>query len=150
MKVKTTHIINKSPEHLWPLLCNSKMTNSAPVIFIYCVPKPKECKLKSGEGGVGNERQCISNKGIINQEITVWNVNKELRFEMKDTDMYFGECVTVIKEQFTLEDLSNNKTRITRTTDFTVNGWFQTGKSLLIWIGLKNVHRYVFKNWDSI
>jgi hypothetical protein len=85
-------VIGKKPEIVWPLLCNSKMTESAPLLFKFCIPKPVECRLKTGVGAVGSERQCVSNLGIINQRITCWEENRRLAFEMKDTDLYFGMC----------------------------------------------------------
>jgi hypothetical protein len=65
---------------------------------------------------------------------------------MNDTDMYFGKCVTTIKERFDLSEAGEGRTRLKRTTEFSVSGWCALPKSALIWIGLKNVHRYVFAN----
>ncbi len=123
------------------------MDESITLQFRFCIPKPVECRLKSGAGGIGDERQCVSNLGVINQRITVWNENRRLEFEMKDTDMYFGRCVTGIKERFDLEKVGERETEISRTTEFQVKGRLGWLKSALIWIGLKNVHRYVFGNW---
>lgn len=150
MKIQTKAILPKPPHAVWPLLCNSHMDEHIPCLFRFGIPKPVECKLPPGEGGVGLARQCISDQGKMNQKITVWEKDKKLCFEMKDTDMYFGACVTSIKEQFELLPLENNQTQITRTTEFQVSGFLKIPKSLLIWIGLKNVHRYVFKNWKMI
>ena len=147
MKVRTSAFINKPPDEVWPLLCGSKMDDQIPLQFRLGIPKPVECRLKGGTGGVGGERQCVSDRGVINQRITEWVQNRRLKFEMKDTDMYFGKCVTSIKENFDLAEHGARGTMITRTTEFKVKGWFGLCKSALIWIGLKNVHLYVFKNW---
>ena len=62
--------------------------------------------------------------------------------------MYFGRCVTTIKERFDLTEAGAGRTRLKRTTEFRVRGWLGLPKSALIWVGLKNVHRYVFANWS--
>jgi len=126
------------------------MDDSIPLQFRFGIPRPVECKLKNGTGGEGRERQCISDRGVINQRITLWNENRQLKFEMKDTDMYFGKCVTSIKENFDLVECGERRTKITRTTEFKVKGWFGPLKSALVWVGLKNVHRYVFQNWARV
>ncbi len=147
MIVRTTVVIAKPPEEVWTLLCNSRMDARVPLPFRFGIPKPVQCRLPSGVGGAGQRRQCISNLGTINQRITFWEDNKTLMFEMIDTDMYFGRYVTSIKERFDLAADDERKTKITRTTEFKVNGRAGIFKSLLIWVGLKNVHRYVFRNW---
>jgi hypothetical protein len=147
MKVTTSVDINKALEVVWPMLCNSTMADDKPILFRFGVPKPVECKLKTGVGGVGSDRQCISNLGTINQTITCWEPNKKLEFEMKDTDMYFGKYISSIRDKFELSDLDNQRTRITRTTEFQLNGLFGLLKSLPVWVGLKRVHKYVFENW---
>jgi hypothetical protein len=124
------------------------MDEDMPVQFRFGIPKPVECRLRSGVGGVGQERQCMSNLGVINQRITVWDENRRLEFEMEDTDMYFGRCVTTIKERFDLIEVGEAQTQVRRTTEFSVRGWCGIPKSALIWVGLKNVHRYVFANWS--
>lgn len=148
MIVRTTAIIAKPPEEVWTLLCNSQMDASVPLRFRFGIPKPVECRLPSGVGGAGQHRQCISNLGTINQRITLWENSKTLMFEMMDTDMYFGRYVTSIKERFDLAEEDERTTKITRTTEFKVKGWLGMFRSLMIWIGLKNVHHYVFRNWD--
>ena len=147
MKVTTSVVINKAPEVIWPMLCNSRMADDKPILFRFGVPKPVQCKLKTGIGGVGSDRQCVSSLGTINQKITRWEPNRLLEFEMKDTDMYFGKFIISIKDRFELADLETQRTRLTRTTNFEVSGLFGLLKSLPIWFGLKRVHKYVFENW---
>lgn len=69
-------------------------------------------------------------------------------FEMMDTDMSFGRYITSIKERFDLVAEGERRTKITRTTEFEVNGRASVFKSLMVWVELKNVHRYVFRNWS--
>ncbi len=149
MIVRTTAVIAKPPEEVWTLLCNSRMDTRVPLLFRFGIPKPVECRLPSGVGGAGQRRQCVSNLGTINQRITLWDDNKTLMFEMLDTDMYFGRYITSIQERFDLAAVGARQTKITRTTKFKVKGGLGNFRSLLIWIGLKNVHRYVFRNWGS-
>ncbi len=145
MLVRTTAIIVKPPREIWTLLCNSQMDARIPLPFRFGIPKPVECRLPSGVGGAGQQRQCISNLGTINQRITLWEEDKTLMFEMIDTDMYFGRHVTSIKERFDLAGEGERNTKITRTTDFKVKGRAGIFKSLMVWVGLKSVHHYVFR-----
>jgi hypothetical protein len=68
---------------------------------------------------------------------------------MADTDIYFGPCVESIVESFELIKTSSNRTSITRTTDFKLKS-NQFLLSIPMYIGLKNIHWYVFKNWNRI
>ena len=72
-----------------------------------------------------------------------------LRFEMVDTTLYFRPCVTAMREQFELYALPGGGTRITRTTEIQLRGFCKPGKGLLMWAGLKQVHRFVFQNWAA-
>jgi hypothetical protein len=70
-------------------------------------------------------------------------------FEMMNTDMSFGRYVTSIEERFDLASEGERQTKITRTTELKVKGWQGILKLSAFWIGLKNVHRYVFRNWGK-
>lgn len=149
MKLKTTYKFNGNAEDLWPLLFGSKMDDKKPCRFLFGLPKPVECRLEDGQGGIGEARQCISDKGIIQQRILEWQPNKKLSFEMAETDIYFGPCVDSIVESFELNQDTPKTTYITRTTEFKLN----SNNVLLIvpmYIGLKSIHKYVFGNWDRI
>lgn len=149
MKLKTTYNYNTTTENLWPLLFGSKMDKDKPCRFLFGLPKPMECKLEGETGGIGKSRQCISDKGTIQQRIIEWEPQKVLSFEMAETDIYFGPCVESIIESFHLQEMGTNKSSITRTTEFKLksNRFFLT---IPIYIGLKNIHWYVFKNWNRI
>ena len=122
MRVRTSIIINKSPAVVWPLLCSSRMDPRIPCFFRLGIPKPVECRLPDGVGGIGARRQCVSDRGIVHQRITHWQEQKILRFQMEDTTLYFRPCVTAIVEEFTLEPVGSERTRLTRTTDIAVAG----------------------------
>ncbi len=148
MIVRTTAIIDKSPASLWQLLCSSSMDPRIPALFRLGIPKPVQCKLPDGVGGVGARRQCISDRGVVQQRITHWQEPELLRFQMEDTTLYFRPCVTAIVEEFVLEPVGEGRTKITRTTDITVTGFGKLAKGLIMCAGTKCVHRYVFKNWS--
>lgn len=149
MRLQTSVIIRQPAEKIWPLLCSSKMDGALCCPFRLGVPKPVECRLPAGQGGVGAERQCISTQGVIRQRITEWSPPNRLRFEMEDTNLYFRPCVSAIVEEFTLTEI-NGGTRLTRTTRVTVTGRMIPIKSLALGIGLKFVHLYVFRNWRRL
>ncbi len=150
MRVIASAVLPKPPEEVWPLLCSSHMDPKIPCMFRLGIPEPVECRLPDGNGAVGERRQCISDRGMINQRITHWESPKLLRFEMEDTTLYFRPCVTSITEEFVLSPGSRSTTHITRTTTIQVTGLAQGLKGLVICIGLKFVHRYVFKNWSRL
>ena len=150
MKVRTAKIFNASQQELWPLLFNSKMDNNKPCYILFGLPKPIECRLADNEiGGVGNTRECVSDKGIIKQTILEWIPEKKLSFAMRETNIYFKHCVDSIVENFEINAVSKNKSIITRTTEFKL----KPGRkifSIPMWIGLKSIHRYVFGNWKRL
>jgi hypothetical protein len=149
-RIRTSCIIDRPAEVIWPLLCSSKMDSRIPCAFRFGIPKPIECRLPEGEGGVGRERQCISNRGVIHQRITCWDESRCLRFEMEDTNLYFRPCVRAIGEEFILEELGPSRTRLTRTTTLTVSGVGRAFKAAVMAAGLKCVHHYVFRNWQRL
>ena len=68
---------------------------------------------------------------------------------MAETNIYFGPCVESIQESFELKQDTPNLTYITRSTDFKLNK-NQFLLSIPMYIGLKSIHLYVFKNWIRI
>ncbi len=150
MIVKTTWHFRESPEVVWPLLCNSRMEPTHSCLFGLGVPQPKECRLPEGPGSVGSTRQCISDRGTIEQRILVWDEPRRLAFRMEQTDIYFKPCVPTIVEEFSLTPTDAGGTRATRTTRLEIIGWFRTAKGAMLWFGLKKVHRFVFRNWQRL
>ncbi len=144
MIIRTSTIIKAPKEQLWPLLTNSEM--SAPGCFCLGVPRPVECRLPDEVGGVGSERQCISDRGVVNQKITNWQPPEELQFSMANTDHSWSRCVESIDERFQLEH-TDKGTKIVRTTTLKASGRLRCIKEAAFYIGLKRVHFFVFKNW---
>lgn len=148
--VKTTCNYNASAAELWPLLFNSKMDNKQPCYLLCGLPKPLECRLPDSQGGVGSTRECVSDKGTIQQLITEWVPGHKLSFQLVKTDLYFGPCVESILEQFELTDNNQAGCQITRTTTFRAKGPLAPVVSIPMFIGLKAIHRYVFSNWKRL
>ena len=109
-----------------------------------------ECRLADGSGGVGATRECVSDKGLIQQTILEWVPEQRLQFEMRETSIYFGPCVDAIIETFVLEPVGDETTKITRTTRFPLKPPARLWASIPMWIGLKSIHRYVFRNWREL
>ena len=134
MVVTTCFDFSHKADVLWPLLFGSKMIlpGSSP-LFCFGLPKPVECRLGEGEdGGVDGTRECVSDKGVITQKITVWEPNKRLVFHMVNTNIYFKSTIPEIEDDFTLKEMDNGQTRICRVTTYKVNGWFKPIKHFLI------------------
>jgi hypothetical protein len=149
VKIKTTYKFTARAVELWPLLFNSKMDTKQPCYFLFGLPKPIECRLEDKDGGVGKTRECVSDKGVIKQNILEWEPNKKLSFELRETNIYFGPCVESIIESFELYQVNDSITKITRITKFGISK-HKIFITIPMAIGLKSIHRYVFKNWDRI
>jgi hypothetical protein len=150
MKLTTTKTFDASPEQLWPLLFNSKMNDRHPCYFLCGLPKPLECRLQNDQGGVGATRECVSDKGIIKQNILEWEPDKKLKFELRETNIYFGPCVDSIVETFEIKQINHQQSSITRSTEFIVKSALKPFISIPMFIGLKSIHRYVFNNWHEL
>ncbi|MFD2157793.1 SRPBCC family protein [Rubritalea tangerina] len=146
MQIQTSTQIKASPDSIWPLLTESRM--DVPGCFCLGVPQPRSCELPDQVGGVGAERRCISDRGVVVQRITEWSPPKKLSFEMVSTDHSWSSCVDSIKEEFILSP-SDTGTRVTRRTTLKANGTLAKLKEFGFYAGLKRVHFYVFKNWRS-
>ena len=147
MLVRTSWTFRSAPSSIWPLLCNSRMDRTQPWSCSWGVPQPVECRLAAGPGGVGATRECVSDQGLVRQEILVWEPERRLSFKMKETDLYFRAFVSEIVETFDLE-ASPGGARVTRTTRIETSGGCGVLKRAALYIGLKRVHRFVFRNWE--
>ncbi len=151
VRVRTSYTMDASPRAVWPLLCNSAMELPPPLLFWLGIPRPTLCRLPSGVGGVGERRECVSDQGSIQQRILEWKEQRRLCFEMTGSDMVFlRRHVRVVVDSFDLDATSTGRTRITRTTEIVLAGRFPAAKAMAVYLGLKIVHRYVFKNWGLL
>ncbi|MCF7733138.1 MAG: SRPBCC family protein [Akkermansiaceae bacterium] len=146
MKIRTSIVIRATPETLWPLLTNSSM--DVPGCFCLGLPQPVSCELPDGVGGIGSERRCISDRGVVVQRITEWAPPKHLQFEMVSTNHCWSTQVDSIREEFRVKQHIHGS-RITRTTTIAATKPFRCIKELGFYLGLKRVHLYVFKNWQA-
>jgi hypothetical protein len=149
MTVRTRRTFHRPARAVWPLLCSSRMDVSTKPRFNLGVPHPVECRLPDGRGGVGSERQCVSDQGVVHQRILEWLPEKHLSFRMEQTDLHFQKFVREMVETFDLEATTTG-VMVTRTTKVWVRGRFSLVKKFLLFIGLKQVHRYVFRNWSRL
>ncbi len=131
---------------VWSLLCDSRMDDRSAILFKLGVPQPVQCRVTDGHGGVGSERECISDQGVVHQRILVWLPGERLSFRMEQTDMNFQKFVREIVDTFDLV-ATEAGVMVTRTTEVATKGRFQFLKKLVLYFGLKKVHRYVFRSW---
>ena len=150
MRVSTRWRIPRPPSVVWPLLCNARMEPVMSCAFGLGVPRPEECSLPSGPGGVGAVRQCRSNRGIIQQRILEWDAPRRLKFEMEKTDLFFRDCIPRMTETFDLVEEPRGRTALIRTTQAEISGLCPRSKGLLLWLALKRIHWFVFRNWERL
>lgn len=144
MKIRTSTRLPSDPETVWPLLTGSTM--DVPGCFCLGLPKPVACELPDRRGGVGAERRCISDRGVVVRRITEWSPPSHLEFRMVSTTHCWSDQVESIVEEFRMEPTAGGA-RLTRTTTLTATGPFRLLKELGFYLGLKRVHLYVFRNW---
>jgi len=146
MVVRTTRSFPCPPRTVWTLMCNSRMDYARTLPFRLGVPQPVQCRVTDGHGGVGSERECISDQGVVNQRILVWAPERRLMFRMERTDMDFQRFVQDIVDTFDLVPSSSGVT-VTRTTEVSTKGRFAIIHRFTLFVSLKQVHRFVFRNW---
>jgi hypothetical protein len=98
---------------------------------------------------MGAARQCVSEQGVVRQRITIWEPPTRLAFHMESTNLGFHRFVNTLADVFELEGTGAG-TRITRTTTVTVKGHSAAVLYPALWVGLKSVHRFVFRNWQRM
>ena len=135
---------------VWPLLCDSQMAlpHRCPV-FCLGTPRPVECRLPDGVGEAGAPRECIAVEGSVQQEITQWEPPHRLVFQMVGTDLCQRHVCAAVEEQFELASTRSGGTTVTRTTLVTMRPGARKLATMGVYIGLKSVHRYVFRNWQA-
>lgn len=139
-----------APETVWPLLCGSRMQPTRHGLFRFGLPQPQVCRLPSGAGGPGGMRQCVSDQGVIDQRILAWEPPRHLAFRMERSDIARLSYVSDILEDFELAPGARGGATVTRTTRVQVSGRFRWAKSVLVWLGLMHIHRFVFRNWERV
>jgi len=108
-----------------------------------------QCRVPDGHGGVGSNRECTSDQGIVHQRILEWEPEKRLTIRMERTDLRIHEYVREMVETFDLVGIPGG-VRVTHITRVWTQGWFRTLKKIVLYLSLKEVHRYVFRNWRRL
>jgi hypothetical protein len=116
-------------------------------VFFLGAPRPHECALPSGEGGEGVERECRSREGAVRQRITIWEPPSHLTFHMEATTLGFDRYLEELVDDFVLVPHPSGSS-VTRTTTVTARGPLRWLRYAMVLIGLKSVHRFVFRNWQ--
>jgi hypothetical protein len=148
LTVRTRWRLPRTPDKVWPLLTKSRMEPECSVLFLLGVPEPQECRLPDGQGGVGSRRECVSDQGVVEQRILEWDEPRTLSFRAERTDLGFKNHVTEIVERFELVPDGPGATLATRTTQVRLRDPWAFLRRIMLAIGLKKVHRFVFGNWE--
>lgn len=146
MIVRTRQTFAHRARAVWPLLCESEMDRSGPFLLRLGLPRPVRCHLPDGPGGIGRERECVSDHGTVRQRILEWEPPVRLVFRMERTDLPELRPVEELVDTFDLEE-SSVGTRIVRTTHVRFRTPLPPWRRALLSLGLKRIHRYVFRNW---
>ncbi|HEY3201132.1 MAG TPA: SRPBCC family protein [Actinomycetes bacterium] len=133
---------------VWPLLCDSQMTlpHRCPV-FCLGTPRPVQCRLPDGVGEAGASRECMAVEGSVQQEITLWEPPHRLVFRMVGTDLCQRHVCAAVEERFELSSTPSGGTTVTRSTHVSMRPGPRRLPTPGVYVGLKSVHRYVFRNW---
>lgn len=150
MIVRTRQTLTHPASAVWPLLCESQMDGTPPGFGSRLgLPRPVRCHLPDGHGGVGSERECVSDRGRVRQRILEWDPPKRLSFRMEQTDLSQLRPVDRLIDTFDLEE-SSAGTRVVRTTHVGFRAPVAPWTRALLFLGLRRVHRYVFRNWTRL
>lgn len=98
---------------------------------------------------MGAERECISDQGVVHQRILEWEPGRKLTFRMERTDLPSAKGIRQIEDSFDIQSTSGGVS-VRRTTRVQVPADYSLLKTLELRIGLKQVHRYVFRNWQRL
>ncbi len=148
MLIRTRRPFRSPAGVVWPLLCNSKMDRSNSLLFRLGVPQPLECRLPAGDG-VGAERECVSDQGTVHQRILEWVPERALAFRMETNDLPSAKGIEAIEDRFEIEPIRSG-VAVYRQTRVQVAADYPWLKRLELRLGLKQVHRYVFRNWQRL
>lgn len=148
MLIRTRRPFHSPAGVVWPLLCNSKMDRSNSLLFRLGVPQPLECRLPAGDG-VGAERECVSDQGTVHQRILEWVPERALAFRMETNDLPSAKGIEAIEDRFEIEPIRRG-VAVYRQTRVQVAADYPLLKRLELRLGLKQVHRYVFRNWQRL
>jgi len=148
VRVRTECPFPATVEKLWPLLCDSRVDRRSALLSFLHVPQPIRCRLPGGAGGVGEERECESDQGLVHQRILEWVPRSRLSFRMERATLPQRGWIEGMSDEFDLVPQGAGSL-VTRTTQVRVRGRFRIIKGFLLILGLRQVHRIVFRSWRS-
>lgn len=97
---------------------------------------------------MGRHRECMAANGSVHQKITVWEPLSRLEFRMVRTTLVRRWFVASMVEEFRLAAASDGATRVTRSTTGRIKACLLFAP--LVKLGLKEVHRYIFRNCVTV
>jgi len=118
-------------------------------VFCLGTPRPVQCRLPEGVGEAGAPRECIAVEGLVLQQIILWEPPHRLVFQMVGTDLCQRHVCAAVEEHFELCSTRSGGTTVTRTTHVTMRPGPRRLATAGVYVGLKSVHRYVFRNWRA-
>lgn len=143
--IETTVDIAAPPAAVWARLCDADMPATAPCEFRLGrlgPPRPVRCELVGPIGGVGEERRCITSRGVVTQRITTWRVAEHLAFELVRESAGLGAHVRTMRDDFWLAPLAPGWTRLTRRTALDPRGPCARLRGIALAIAVRRVHRF--------
>lgn len=150
MKIKSSWVFDCQPTDIYPHFFCAKMDDTYPLAFRLGIPKPLSCKVLEGTPKVGHTRQCTTDKGFIRQNITELEDNAKLVYQMKESNVWCRNWVSFLQDSFILTFIANDKTQVTRITEFKGVTSIPILSTLALWFSLKQAHRYASKNWRRL
>jgi hypothetical protein len=120
-------------------------------VFYVGAPQPIACRVPALTVEPGAERECVSAQGVVSQRITEAETGRRLAFRMESTELAFSSCVTHLSDEFELTATGDGTaTTIVRTTRVRVRGLARAAKYAMLFVALKAVQRFVFRNWAAV
>jgi hypothetical protein len=155
VRVSSSVEINAPPEAVWAVLCDARMPLTAPCEFQWgrlSPPTPVRCELPDSQGGVGARRRCITDRGVVEQEIVEWSVGRRLAFDLVSENTGLSRHVRRMRDVFHLQPTaaSAGTTLLTRETDLDATGPCPRLRGLALALAVRRVHRFTLRGFKSI
>ena len=150
--VETSIEIPALASAVWARLCDADMPATVPCEFRLGrlgPPQPMRCELPSGVGGVGQERRCITARGVVTQRITSWTEAEHLAFEVITEEAGLGAHVQAMRDDFWLVPLGTGRTRLTRRTALEPRGPCRRLRGLALGVAVRRIHRYTMRGFAA-
>jgi len=133
--------IQATRAEVWPLLCGATMRLPPPLLFRLGVPRPIECRLRTG----GVTRECVTSRGRVLQRILERRSPEFLSFERTDDTAGLRCWLRSMKDSFRLETIAGGM-RLTRRSELKPRFWALP----FLRIALPAIHHYVNRNFKAL